>query len=125
MTRAELNRLSNRIIGVGIRVHKKLGPGFAEKIYEKALAQEFRQESINFDEQKVIRVKYGDRELGNQRVDFFVENEIIVETKAVSRVIDIHRNQIISYLKTIDKRLGLILNFGRKRLEIKRVVHKF
>lgn len=125
MTRAELDRLSKTIIGIGIRVHKKLGPGFAERIYEKALAQEFREEDIKFDEQRVIRVKYGSQELGNQRVDFLVEGEIIVEIKAASRVINIHRDQMISYLKTIDKRLGLILNFGRKKLEIKRVVHRF
>ncbi len=125
MTREELDKLSNRIIGVAIGVHRNLGPGFTERIYEKALAQEFRQQGIRFDEQRVIRVKYGGRELGHQRVDFVVEGEVIVETKAVSRVIGVHRGQMISYLKTVDKRLGLILNFGRKKLEIKRVVHKF
>ena len=125
MTNEELDKLSNKIIGIAIKIHKKLGPGFVEKIYERALAYEFEKEGVSFDQQKVIRVKYEDVELGNQRVDFIVEDALILELKVASKIIGIHQDQVISYLKASDKTLGLILNFGRKRLEIKRLVNKF
>lgn len=121
----ELNRLSERIIGLAFDVHNKLGPGFIEKIYEKALAYEFEVHKIKFKNQALIKVDYGNIELGSQRTDFIVENKIIIELKSVSEISEIHMAQLISYLKTADKRLGLILNFATKRLEIKRLVNKF
>jgi GxxExxY protein len=124
-TAKELNDLSNRIIGIAIDIHKKLGPGFQEKIYEEALLKEFKKAAIGFEKQKVIRVDYEGQALGNQRIDLLVDDEMILEIKACTRMIPIYRDQLISYLKTADKRLGLILNFGRSRLEIKRVVHNF
>ncbi|HCJ66991.1 MAG TPA: GxxExxY protein [Elusimicrobia bacterium] len=125
MTNEQLDRLSNEIIGLAIKIHKQLGPGFVEKIYERAFAYELKKQGINFIQQKVIRVKYGELELGDQRVDFLTEDEIIVEMKSVSQIIELHSDQMISYLKTSGKRLGLILNFGRKKLEIKRLVNRF
>lgn len=125
MTNEELDKLSNKIIGIAIKIHKNLGSGFVEKIYGKELAYEFKKEVIQFDQQKVIRVKYEDLELGDQRVDFMVADALILEVKVASRIIEIHQDQMISYLKTSGKKLGLILNFGRKRLEIKRLVNKF
>ncbi len=125
MTNEELNKLSKKIIGIAILIHKKLGPGFAEKIYEKALAYEFAKEKVQFIEQSVIKVKYDELEIGNQRVDFFIENELILEIKSASAIIEIFEHQLISYLKTTDKKLGLILNFGSKKLGIKRLVNKF
>ncbi len=124
-TPQELNDLSNRIIGIAIDIHKKLGPGFQEKINEEALLEEFGKTEIGFDKQKIIRVDYKGQNLGNQRIDLLVGGEIILEIKACTKVIPIHRDQVISYLKTAEKRLGLILNFGRSKLEIKRVVHNF
>jgi len=124
MDKDELNELSSKIIGLAIKVHKKLGPGFKEKIYEQALCKQFEKSDFKFEQQRVIKVPYEGESLGNQRIDLFVENEIIVEVKAVSRIIALFRDQLIAYLKTIDKRLGLILNFGQRRLEIKRVVNK-
>ncbi len=121
----DLNDLSNRIIGLAIAIHKKLGPGFQEKIYEEALLKEFGKAEIGFEKQKVIRVDYDGQSLGNQRIDLLVNGEVILEIKACARIIKIHRDQLISYLKTANKQLGLILNFGRSRLEIKRVVHDF
>ncbi|GAH78181.1 unnamed protein product, partial [marine sediment metagenome] len=117
LSKEKLNSLSNRIIGLAIKVHKELGPGFVEKIYEKALAYEFEKEKLPFVQQGVIKVRYEDLEVGNQRVDFIVEDEIIIELKTVSEMSEIHQAQMISYLKTIDKRLGLILNFAKKKLE--------
>lgn len=120
-----LNYLSHTIIGIAIYVHKKLGPGFQEKIYEEAMLKEFKKANIEYEKQKVIRVKYDGDNLGNQRIDLLVGGEIIVEIKTCNKIIPIFRNQVISYLKTANKRLGLIPNFGRRRLEIKRVVNNF
>jgi GxxExxY protein len=124
-TAKELNDLSNRIIGIAIDIHKKLGPGFQEKIYEGALFREFKKSGIGYEKQKVIRVDYDGQSLGSQRIDLLVDDEMILEIKACTKIIPIYRDQLISYLKTADKRLGLILNFGRRKLEIKRVVHNF
>ena len=96
-----------------------------ERIYEKALRQEFLRNKINFEFQKQIKVKYKDTELGIQQIDFLIEDEIVLEIKAVSEINNINKAQLISYLKTIDKRVGLVLNFAREKLEIKRVVNKF
>jgi len=124
MDRQQLDKLTEEIIGIAIQVHKKLGPGFVEKIYEKALAYEFKKAKINFHEQAEIRVKYEDTELGYQKVDFIIE-EVILELKSVSEVNEIHEAQILSYLKTTNKRVGLILNFAKKKLDIKRMVNKY
>ncbi len=82
-----------------------------------------KKENLYFINQSVIKVEYEELELGNQRVDFIVAEEIIVEIKSVSRIIEIFEYQIFSYLKTSKKRVGLILNFGKKSLEIKRIVY--
>ena len=124
-TAKELNDLSNHIIGLAIGIHKRLGPGFQEKIYQEALLKEFKKDGMEYEKQKIIRVDYDGQSLGNQRIDLLVDEEIILEIKACSKIIPIYRDQLISYLKTTDKRLGLILNFGRSKLEIKRVVHNF
>jgi GxxExxY protein len=125
LMRDKLNDLSHRIIGVAIDIHKKLGLGFQEKIYEEALLKEFQKSGIGYEKQKVVRVDYDGVNLGNQRIDLLVDSEVILEIKACTKIIPIHRDQVISYLKTADKKLGLILNFGRRRLEIKRVVNNF
>ena len=124
-TAKELNELSHRIIGIAIDIHKKLGPGFQEKIYEQALLKELEKAGIPFEKQKVIKVEYDGDTLGNQRLDLLVDEQIIVELKACNKIIPLFRDQVLSYLKTINKRLGLILNFGRSKLEIKRVVNHF
>lgn len=124
-TREDLNKLTQRIIGIAIEVHKLIGPGFIERIYEQALRREFIKNKVNFESQKQIKIKYKDTELGIQQIDFIIEDEIILEIKAVSQINSIHIAQLISYLKAIERRLGLILNFARDRIEIKRVVNKF
>lgn len=125
MNRDELDKLANRIIGIAIEIHKILGPGFVEKIYEKALAYELDKNKIKYDQEKVIKVKYKDLLLGDQRIDFLIEDELILELKSASVITEVYKAQILSYLKAANKRLGLILNFGREQLEIKRVVNKF
>ena len=125
MNRNELDKLANRIIGIAIEIHKILGPGFAEKIYEKALVCELDKNGIRYSKEKVIKVKYKDLLLGDQRIDFLIEDELILELKSASMIAEVYKAQILSYLKAANKRLGLILHFGRERLEIKRVVNKF
>lgn len=115
--------LSNKIIELAIKVHKKLGCGFIEKIYEKALSIEFKKAEIKFTTQVPIKVGYEGVLIGDQRIDFIVEDKIIVELKAVTELNNIHRAQMISYLKTGDKRVGLLLNFARPQLDIKRVMN--
>ena len=123
MNKEEINGLSNKVLGLAISVHKEIGPGFVESIYEKALSYELGKARIKFEEQKEIRVKYKSVDLGHQRIDFLIDNEIIIEIKSVSEINKIHEAQILSYLKTAEKKLGLILNFARNKLDIKRLVN--
>lgn len=117
--------MTDKIIGTAIEIHKSLGPGFVERIYERALMQELNQRNMKFENQKQVYVVYKGSQLGMQRIDFLIEEEIIVELKAVSEINGIHMAQILSYLKAMDKRVGLILNFAKGTLDIKRVVNKF
>ena len=89
------------------------------------MVYEFEREHLKFKQQAVIRVNYRDLQLGNQRVDFMVNNDIILELKTVTEITESHLAQLLSYLKTANKKLGLILNFSKKKLEIKRVVNNF
>lgn len=114
--------LTERIIKLSIEAHKTLGPGFMESVYENALIYEMKKEGLKFEEQKVITIPYKGTVIGEHRLDVVVEDKIIVELKAVKNFEDIHMAQIISYMKASGKRVGLLLNFGKKRLEIKRVV---
>jgi len=125
INRDKLDKITERIIGIAINIHNMLGPGFVEKIYEKAMAYEFKKNKIRFAEEAEIRVKYKTIELGYQRVDFLVEDEVIVELKCVGELNNIHSAQMLSYLKTADKRVGLILNFAENKLGIKRMVNKY
>ena len=123
MSTDKLNKLSNQIIGLAIEVHKNLGPGFVEKIYEGALSYELKINKVKYKRQFEIQVKYKAIDLGKQRVDFLIEDNIILELKSVSEINNIHQAQLLSYLKSSDKRLGLILNFSKPKLEIKRMVY--
>ncbi|MBI5182013.1 MAG: GxxExxY protein [Nitrospirae bacterium] len=119
----DINELSNKIIGIAIEIHKTLKAGFNEKIYQEALQTELKNNNIKFDREKIIKVKYKDKLLGEQRIDFIVEDEIILEIKSTKMIGNIHIAQILSYLKTLNKRLGLILNFGESKLGVKRVAN--
>jgi len=116
-------KLSNKIIGAAIEVHRVLGPGFLEYIYEQALKIEFSERNLNCESQKEIRINYNGVEIGQHRLDLVVENVIIVELKAVKGFADIHFAQLRSYLKATGLKVGLLLNFGKPTLEIKRVVN--
>ncbi len=119
----QFEELSKRIIGAAIQVHKELGSGFLENIYEEAVKVELSRNGLDFDSQKEIRIEYSGVEVGIHRLDLLVEKEIIVELKAVKELADIHFAQLRSYLKATDLKVGLLLNFSKPTLEVKRIVN--
>ena len=118
--RLRSRELTDRIIAAAIRVHRELGPGFLENIYEEALAVEFALSGIQFIRQKPIAPFYKDHQIGEHRLDFLVEDKIIVELKAISALEDIHFAISRSYLKATNLEDGLLLNFATAPLTIKR-----
>lgn len=118
----EFEPLSGRILEIAIQVHTALGPGFLESVYENAMKVALAKAGLKFESQKEIRVFYEGVEVGLHRLDLFVENQIIVELKAVKAFEDIHFAQLKSYLKATGCQVGLLLNFNTPKLAIKRVV---
>jgi GxxExxY protein len=112
--------VTQRIIGAAIAVHRSLGPGFLESIYEEALAVEFALGSISFVRQKPIALFYKDHQIGEHRLDFLVEDSIVVELKAIRALEDIHFAIGRSYLKATGLHDGLLFNFATSPLTIKR-----
>jgi GxxExxY protein len=107
------NELSGEIVGAAIEVHKTLGPGLLEHIYEEALAMELRSRDLAVARQVEIPVHYkGQRLLSPFRLDILVNDTIIVEVKSVDRVLPVHEAQLLSYLRLSEKRLGLLINFN-------------
>jgi GxxExxY protein len=104
--------LTEKIIGAALKVHKILGPGFLESVYEEAFALELELRNIPFESQKSIEVEYKGRCVKEFICDFFVYDKIIVELKAINKITDIEKSQIINYLKATGSKLGLIFNFG-------------
>jgi GxxExxY protein len=119
----EFDLLSERIIGAAIQVHRELGPGFLESIYEEALKVELSKSQIKYETQKEIKIRYRDVDVGSHRLDMIVENQIIVELKATKDLVDVHYAQLRSYLKATGLKVGLLLNFAKPALEIKRIVN--
>lgn len=110
------NELTHHVIGAAIEVHRELGPGFLEAIYEEALALEFASRGIQFRRQPLIQVNYKGQLIGENRLDFLVHECLIVELKSVETLLPIHTAQVISYLKATGLKLGLLLNFNAKVL---------
>jgi GxxExxY protein len=120
------NEISNKIIGCAVQVHKVLGLGLLESAYEECLASEFRAQGLNFERQKPVPVIYRDVKLDcGYRLDFLVEDRVIVELKAIDVVPPVAYAQLLTYLKMTNKRLGLLINFHVVQLKqgIKRVVN--
>ena len=118
----EHEELSGRIIAAAIGVHRTLGPGFLESIYEEALSIELRERRLGFERQRLVPVVYDGVTVGEHQLDLFVENAMVVELKAIKAIEDVHFAIVRSYLKAVHRRHGLILNFGRSRLDIRRVI---
>jgi len=121
---AELNRISEAVIGAAIEVHRILGPGFLESVYENALCVELRLRGIPFVRQAVFPVIYKDEKVGEHRVDLIVHQLLVVELKAAESLTPIFTAQSISNLKTSSRQLCLLINFNVRVLKdgIKRVV---
>src|SRR5213080_3458709 len=114
------SKLTEQIIAAAIRVHRALGPGFLESVYEEALAVEFALSGIQFIRQYPVPLFYRDHQIGEHRLDFLVEGKIVVELKAISQLEDIHFAIGRSYLKATNLEDGLLLNFATTPLTIKR-----
>jgi GxxExxY protein len=119
-----LRDITERIIACALEVHSTLGPGLLESVYEEALAYEFILRGVNFEKQKEINLQFKGKEIGKHRIDFLVENEVVLELKAVESMHKIFEAQILTYLKATNKRVGLLINFNVERLKdgIKRLI---
>jgi len=121
----ELNDISRLIVDASVNVHKNLGPGLLENIYEEALCYELEKRRLEYSTQTAIKVSYEDIVLKSQyRLDILVENQIILELKCVDRLLPIHDAQLLTYLKISNKKLGLLLNFNSPLMKdgIKRII---
>jgi GxxExxY protein len=120
-----LDALVHRVIGAAIEVHRQLGPGFLESVYEEALCVELLLRGIPFARQVSIGVQYKQRDVGEARLDLLVDDSVVVELKACQRIAPIHIAQALSYLKATRRRLALLINFDVPVLQhgIKRIIH--
>jgi GxxExxY protein len=121
-----LNILSNRVIGAALEVHRVLGPGFLESVYEESLGRELELRGLPFVAQQQVAVTYKGKQVGEGRLDLLVADALIVELKAVEVVLPIHTVQLHSYLKATGHKLGLLINFNVPLLRdgIRRVILK-
>ena len=119
----EHEELTGKIIGAAIEVHRQLGPGFIESVYENALVYELGKRGLKFEQQYETPILYdGSVEVGKHRLDLFVENEIVVDLKAISELQDVHFAIVRSQLRAVKRKHGLLLNFAKVTLEAKRVI---
>jgi len=119
----EHEELTGKIIGAAIEVHRQLGPGFIESVYENALVYELGKRGLRFEQQYETPILYdGNVEVGKHRLDLFVENEIVVDLKAISELQDIHFAIVRSQLRAVKRKHGLLVNFAKMTLEAKRVI---
>jgi len=113
--------LTRRIIAAAMKVHAALGNGFQEVVYQRALAVEMPYHELTFEREKSLPIYYRDVEVGTRRVDFFVEGLIMVELKAIITLEDVHLAQAKNYLEAYQMPIGLLINFGARSLDFKRV----
>ena len=115
--------LTEKIIGCAIEVHKIIGNGFQEVIYQRALEMEMNLQGLKFSREFEMPIFYKNNRIGTRRVDFLVENVISVEIKAVIQLEDVHLAQAINYLEAYNLEIGLLINFGSKSLIFKRLTN--
>jgi len=118
----EYKDVTETIIGCAYRVYNKMGFGFLESVYEKCLLIELRKAGLDVEPQKPITVYYGDEIVGEFIADIVVNDTIILELKSVRRIIEAHEVQLVNYLVATGKPIGLILNFGERKVEVKRKI---
>ncbi|TWH51616.1 GxxExxY protein [Sporomusa sp. KB1] len=107
-----MNRLTGLVIGAAVEVHRMLGPGYLESVYEEALSAEFTMQNIPFERQKTISINYKGFPVGESRLDFLVDSQLIVELKAVENLAPIHKAQVLSYMKATGYKIALLINFN-------------
>lgn len=112
--------LTGRIIGAAMAVHRQMGLGFPEVVYQRCLAIEMREKGLVFEQELELPLFYRGEKVGSRRVDFLVEKAVLIELKAVSEVIPLHHTQVLNYLHAYRLEVALLLNFGEPRLTYKR-----
>lgn len=124
MNNLKYSDITEKIIGAAFEVHKFLGNGFQEVIYQRALSYELRKNELQFAREIEQHIFYKDlyQPIGTRRADFVVEGKIIVEIKAVTQLDDVHMAQTLNYLKAYKYEVGLLINFGSKSMEFKRLI---
>jgi len=115
--------LTGKIIGCAMQVHSTLGNGFQEVIYQRALEIEMRREGLGFTREQEMEISYRGFGIGTRRVDFLVEGKVCVELKAVTKLEDVHLAQGINYLEAFKLEVGLLINFGSRSLEFRRLIN--
>jgi GxxExxY protein len=120
-----LSELTGSIIGCAMEVHAILGSGFQEVIYQRAMVVEMRLRKLAFSREHEMIINYKGEEIGNRRVDFFIEGQVMLELKAVTQLEDVHLAQAINYLEAYNLDIGLLINFGSRSLQYKRVMKPY
>ncbi len=120
----DVNEITRKIIGCAMKVHSTLGNGFQEVIYQRALAIEMQKQGLGFQREMEMTIFYDGIDIGTRRVDFFVEDRVMVELKAVIKLEDVHKAQAINYCEAYNIADGLLINFGSTSLEFRRVYNK-
>lgn len=115
-----MDELTHAVIGCAMEVHKVLGPGYLENIYQNALALELAAKNLHFEQSVKLHVTYKDRYIGDYVADMSVENCLLIELKALSNLLLQHEAQLVSYLRTTSIETGLLINFGNQALQVKR-----
>jgi GxxExxY protein len=124
MKTEDINQLTHKIIGCAMEVHKHLGNGFQEVVYQRALSIELNIQGIDHIREQEMPLQYKGYDVGTRRVDFFVEGKVMVEIKAIEKLEDVHKAQAINYCEAYNIADGLLINFGGKSLDFKRVYNK-
>ncbi|WP_231491798.1 GxxExxY protein [Pedobacter sp. Leaf170] len=121
----ELNLITEKIIGAAYTVSNTLGAKFLEKVYENAMFLEISKMNLNVVKQQSLNVLYDEQIVGEYFADLIVENQVIVEIKAIRELTEIHQAQLMNYLVACNRRCGLLINFGKPRIEIKRMLNGY
>lgn len=116
------SEVTSKIIKCAQKVHRFLGNGFQELIYQRALEIEFNKQGLIFEREMAMKIFYEEHDIGSRRVDFLVDDDIMIELKALTSLEDVHVAQLINYIEAYKVKLGLLINFGSRSLEVKRYV---
>jgi GxxExxY protein len=123
-SKEEIDDLTHKIIGCAMQVHRTLGNGFQEVIYQRALVIEFQHQGVEFQREMEMGLEYRGQDIGTRRVDFFIEECVMLEIKAIEKLEGVHKAQAINYCEAYNIADGLLINFGGQSLDFKRVYNK-